>query len=247
MFKISDIYKTLDEISPFELQEKWDNCGLLIGDFEKRIKNIYISLDIDMDLIKSLESNSLLITHHPLIFKGLKQLNFSTYPANLIKQMVKKDISLISMHTNFDKTHLNRFVAGEVLNIKEFEIDEFFCYFDVDLSFDELLKKVQKDFKIRDIRYSKAKESVCRVALTTGSGGDLISSLKADCFLTGDLKYHQALEALENGISLIDIGHFESEIYFVKSLYNELKQKGILAIMSNSKNPFKVKRELIDE
>jgi len=241
--KILEIYKFLDNLSPFDLQESWDNSGLMIGDMNQDVKKIALSIDVDEELIDLLENDTLLITHHPIIFGGIKQLDFSQYPSNLIKQMIKKDISLISMHTNFDKTHLNRFVVSEVLGVKEFEIEEFFCYFDIDESFDDFLLRVKKAFKLDSIRYTKANKRVKRVALTTGSGGDLISSLRADCYLTGDLKYHQAFEAMENKISLIDIGHFESEIYFVNSLYNELKNKGILAIMSDSKNPFKTKRE----
>jgi len=69
--KLKEIYKFLDEISPFELQEEWDNSGINIG-ISDDIKKIYVSLDIDDNVIEQIEPNSLLITHHPLIFKGIK-------------------------------------------------------------------------------------------------------------------------------------------------------------------------------
>ena len=69
--KLQEIYDVLNEISPFELQEKWDNAGLLVGSFEDEINNIYISIDLDEELLSKVEKNSLIITHHPLIFSGL--------------------------------------------------------------------------------------------------------------------------------------------------------------------------------
>jgi len=97
--KISEIYKFLDELSPFELQESWDNSGLLLGDFNQDIEKITLSIDVDVELVESMPPNSLLITHHPIIFGGLKQLEFSKYPANLIQRMIQKNISNISKST----------------------------------------------------------------------------------------------------------------------------------------------------
>ena len=236
--KISEIYKILDELSPFELQEDWDNSGLLIGDFNQEIDNIYLSIDVDEELIASLEENSLLITHHPIIFGGLKELNFSKYPANLIQKMMQKNISNIAMHTNFDKTHLNDYVINEVLGKKIVKKDGFLAYIDVDEDFDSFLSKVMSAFKLKHTKFVKCSEGVKRVAITTGSGCSLISHVEADCFLTGDIKYHDATTAKSINLSLIDIGHFESEHFFAKSLHNHLKILGLEAIIASSKNPF---------
>jgi putative NIF3 family GTP cyclohydrolase 1 type 2 len=116
--KISEIYEKLNSISPFELQEKWDNSGLLVGDMNREFDHIVLGLDLDKESLESAKENSLFIVHHPLIFSGLKQLDFSVYPANLLEIMVKKNLSLIAMHTNFDKTHLNAYVFEKVLGLK---------------------------------------------------------------------------------------------------------------------------------
>ena len=92
--QISEIYIKLNEISPFELQEKWDNSGLLVGDMNREIKEIVISLDIDQNIIEKAKEDTLFIVHHPLIFSGLKQLDFSIYPANLLEIMIQKRLSL---------------------------------------------------------------------------------------------------------------------------------------------------------
>ncbi len=236
--KIAQIYKFLDKLSPFELQEKWDNSGLLVGSFEDEVKSIALSIDVDEKLLKKLKPNTLLITHHPIIFGGIKQFDFDTYPSNLLKIMLQKNISNIAMHTNFDKTHLNKYVATEVLGYEIADEKDFIIYFDIDEKFDSFAKKVGKKLGLKYLKCVKSKKNLKRVALTTGSGGSLIPHVKADCFLTGDIKYHDAMEAKTLNLSLIDIGHYESEQFFSEILQNHLKNLGLKVIIAQSKNPF---------
>ncbi len=236
--KIAKIYKILDEISPFELQDKWDNSGLQLGSMDDEFENIYLSIDVDSSLVDSLEYGSLLILHHPLIFDGLKSLNPDKFPTNLIYKLIKKDIKVISMHLNFDKTHMNKHFVTDILGYKIKECKEYECYFEVNKSFDEFAKEVAKKLSIKHIRVVKAKEFIKTSAVCTGSGGSLLKEIKADCFLTGDIKYHTGLEAKENGVNLIDINHYESEVVFASFLANELKSKGLNAIIAKFNNPF---------
>jgi dinuclear metal center YbgI/SA1388 family protein len=236
--KISEIYDFLNTISPFEIQEPWDNSGLLLGDLTQEIQEVALSIDVDEQLIDSLDENTLLITHHPIIFGGLKQLEFSQYPANLIQKMIKKNISNIAMHTNFDQTHLNEYVANEVLGLEIVKKDGFVAYFEVDEDFDLFAKKVSLAFGLPHARCVKSNSRVKKVALTTGSGASLLKSIDADCFLTGDIKYHDAMEAKSINISLIDIGHYESEHFFAQILEKTLKNLGLKVIIASSKNPF---------
>ena len=240
MMKIGEIYKILDEISPFASQEEWDNSGLLVGSFEAGAERVYLSLDVDEELLDEAQPNSLIIAHHPLIFKGLKSLNLDKYPSSLIAKMMAKNLSLIAMHTNYDLSHLNEYVLSEILGFTPKGRDGFLLYADVNLSFDELCVSVKDKFKLEILRVVKARknERIGRLALCTGSGGDLIGEVRADVFLTGDIKYHQALEAAHNNLNLIDIGHFESERYFGESLAKYLQNLAIPTIISNSKNPF---------
>jgi dinuclear metal center YbgI/SA1388 family protein len=242
---IEEIYKILDAISAFELQESWDNSGLLVGDWKHEVKRIVLSVDIDEELLESLEEDTLVITHHPIIFGGLKQLEFNQYPAKLLQKMVKKNISNIAMHTNFDKTHLNSYVATEVLGYKITEKEGFVAYLEVDerfgeegMEFDEFAKSIAEKLGLAQIKCIKKHAKIKRIALTTGSGASLMKTIDADCFLTGDIKYHDAMEAKTIGLSMIDIGHFESERYFGEVLAKDLQNLGISVIISSSKNPF---------
>ncbi|EAH5188527.1 Nif3-like dinuclear metal center hexameric protein, partial [Campylobacter jejuni] len=63
--KLSEIYNFLDQLSPFDIQESWDNSGILLGDRDSEISTVYLSLDIDENIIKEASENSLIITHHP--------------------------------------------------------------------------------------------------------------------------------------------------------------------------------------
>ncbi len=235
---VEDIYKILDEISPFEIQESWDNSGLLVGDWKQDVQKVVLSIDLDEELLESLDDNTLVITHHPIIFGGLKQLQFNQYPAKLLQTMLKKNISNIAMHTNFDQTHLNAYVATQVLGYEINEKEGFVAYIDLDVDFDTFARDIASKLGLEHIKCIKNHEQIKRVALTTGSGASLMKSIKADCFLTGDIKYHDAMEAKTIGLSMIDIGHFESERYFGEVLAKDLENLGLSVIISSSKNPF---------
>ncbi|MEA3290645.1 MAG: Nif3-like dinuclear metal center hexameric protein [Campylobacterota bacterium] len=243
--KIKSIYEFLDSISPFELQEKWDNSGLIVGSFEDKIKRVYISLDLDLEMIEDIKPNSLIITHHPLIFSPLKRVNDTSYSEKILKKLIKKDIALISMHTNIDKSHLNEYVGKEVLEL-DFKVeDDFILTAKVDMKFENFVEYIKQKLGLDIAKVVKSKKHIKSVALTTGAGMSLLPNIKADCFLTGDIKYHEAMEAKARGISLIDIGHYESEHHFSRLLYilieNYLKLNKIKGIIVASQNPFEYK------
>lgn len=236
--KLLEIYNFLDSMSPFYLQEKWDNSGLNVGSLQSDIVKIYLSLDIDSELLDQVEPNSLIVTHHPLIFGGLTSLDFSKYPSNFIKIMIEKNISHIAMHTNFDKTHLNRYVFENILGFEAQSSNDYVCKTDCNLKQDELFNIIKEKLGARSIKVVNTKEIIKSLALVTGSGASMIDEIEADCFLTGDIKYHDAMKAKNQNMMMIDIGHYESEKFFADILYHELQVLPILAIIQNSKNPF---------
>jgi len=237
--RLETIYKRLDELSAFESQASWDNSGLILGSYEQEISNVVLSIDIDEDLLESVEEGTLIITHHPLIFSGIKSMDFATYPSKLLAKMIEKKIANIAMHTNFDLSHLNNYVAEKVLGQTVLNRDEYLIYFDVDKSLEEFSAEVATAFGLTHVKSVVAHDRVIkRVALCTGSGASMIREIDADLFLTGDIKYHDAMEAKMLGLSMIDIGHFESERFFGEILAEDLKNLGLTVIISSSKNPF---------
>lgn len=237
--KLETIYKRLDELSAFESQASWDNSGLILGSYEQEISTVVLSIDIDEELLESVEEGTLIITHHPLIFSGIKSMDFATYPSKLLVKMIEKKIANIAMHTNFDLSHLNNYVAEKVLGQTVLNRDEYLIYFDVDKSLEEFSTEVATAFGLTHVKSVVAHDRVIkRVALCTGSGASMIREIDADLFLTGDIKYHDAMEAKMLGLSMIDIGHFESERFFGEILAGDLKLLGLTVIISSSKNPF---------
>ena len=236
--KLQDIYDMLNDISPFELQEKWDNSGLIIGKMSSEIESIVLSIDVDEELIDSSDNGVLFIVHHPLIFGGLDRLDFEKYPANLIEKMILKKQSLIAMHTNFDKTHLNSYVFEKILGFKACDQNDFLCSADGEWSLDELVDKIKKQLKLESVRVVAPKEKIKSISLCTGAGASLMDSVTTDCLLTGDIKYHDAMKAKSQNLMLVEIGHYESEQFFAEILGEKLKLLPLLAIMTNSKNPF---------
>jgi len=239
--RVEEIFNILNDLSAFELQEKWDNSGLQVGSMLDEVQSVVVALDVDEQLLDSLDENTLLITHHPLIFSGLKAVDFATYPSNLISKMMHKNISNIAMHTNFDITHLNDYVVEEILGYKIVQKDGFIAYIELDEEFEVFLEKVKSTLGLEYTKYVQTKSRVRRVAITTGSGCSLIPTINADCFLTGDIKYHDAMHAKSIKLSLIDIGHYESEHFFTQILQKTLKNLGLEVIIASSENPFRYK------
>ncbi|WDL70458.1 Nif3-like dinuclear metal center hexameric protein [Helicobacter winghamensis] len=233
------LLEILDSISPFELQEKWDNSGLILGALNKGFSQICLSLEVTLDILEKMESHSVLITHHPLIFSQLKQLDFATYPAKLLELAIKKNIQLIAMHTNFDKTHFGKSIVQK-LGIQTYTQEDFAMRFLWEDSIESLIERVKEKLKIAFVKYTQGNlKTPQRVALVTGSGGSFIRELRTiDCLITGDVKYHEAMEAQALGINIIDCGHYELECYFGEILSPILTNYGYKAIILPSQNPF---------
>ncbi len=237
---LQEIYDYLDGISPFELQESWDNSGLIIGDMDRDILQVVVSLDIDADMIEQTGEGALFVVHHPLIFGNISELDFARYPANLIEKMILKKQSMIAMHTNFDQTHLNRYVFEKVLGFEVQSSDAFICRTSGEWHYHTLLMHLKERLELPVLRVVGKKETIRTIAMTTGSGASLMDEVDADCFLTGDIKYHDAMKAISQELMMVDIGHYESERLFGEVMVDVLKNLPVLAIMAPSKNPFRI-------
>ncbi|RAX55268.1 Nif3-like dinuclear metal center hexameric protein [Helicobacter sp. 16-1353] len=238
---LGEIYKILDSISPFELQESWDNSGLIIGNLDSKISHIYLSLEATKEIALNLEPNSLLVTHHPLIFSPLKSLDFKSYPSNIIEILIKKNIALIALHTNFDKTHLNKYFVDKVLDLKDFKQIKSENIAIILESKSKSLESIATHIKSRinsTIKITKATNKISKIAVVCGAGISECVGLEVDLIITGDVKYHDAMKFQSLGVSIIDVGHYNSECEFGRILYPYLKKIHYNAIILDSQNPF---------
>ena len=117
--------------------------------------------------------------------------------------------------------------------------DDFILSAKINMDFDEFINHIKMSLNLDSINVVKCHNKVKSFSLTTGSGMSLLNKIKTDVFLTGDIKYHEAMEAKARNISLVDITHFESEKYFSQALLEELNEFKNFVIIQNSKNPFK--------
>lgn len=101
--KLSKLMSILDYHVPFSTAESWDNVGLLIGDENQQVNGILTALDCTEEVVdQAIDKNiNIIIAHHPLIFKGIKNIVQTGY-GKIIRKLIQNDINLIAMHTNLD-------------------------------------------------------------------------------------------------------------------------------------------------
>lgn len=265
--RLSDIIRILDEIAPFALAEEWDNSGLQVGSSDQVIKKILISLDPTLEAVNNASSigAQLLVSHHPLIFRPVSCIDSSNYPGNVISEAIKKDISIVSVHTNLDyaKNGINRILAEkfeltdiEVLEQKSFQGDDDYGLGVTGLlgeqgSLASIAEKVKKVLNVDTLKVVAANEAVIeRIAVVGGSGGSMIhiaAEKKVDLLITGDIGHHDALTAKSLNINVIDAGHYSTERTALKGFLiklNEIFSKYgmdiLLEMHENEMNPISI-------
>ncbi|GAA6923180.1 GTP cyclohydrolase I [Helicobacter pylori] len=242
MALVKEVLGVLNRLSPFELQELWDNSGLNVGSENHEFSQIIACLEITLKIALNAPKNALIITHHPLIFKPLKTLNDEAYPGNILKILIQKDISVISMHTNFDKTHLNKHFASVLLGFDGLmEKGLMLVKENANMEFDALVKKIKSSLGVGSLACVKSSQTIKDLAFVCGSGASMFSSLKAQsCLVTGDVKYHDAMIAQSLNISLIDATHYYSERGFALVMAEILHSFNYLVTIENFKNPLQI-------
>ena len=238
--KIKEITSYLEGIAPLSYQEKYDNCGLLVGEENAIVNGVLITLDCTEVIIdEAIETGSnLVIAHHPIIFNGLKKLNGSNYIERTVIKAIKNNIAIYAIHTNLDNIYngVSAKIANKLglLNCKilapkdEKNSTNVGCGILGELSesidskeFLESLKIIMNTDCVRHT--SLVIHSIKRVAVCGGSGSFLLENAKnldADIYISSDFKYHQFFDA-ENDLIIADIGHYESE-QFTKDLIYDL-------------------------
>jgi len=125
MSKIKEVIHYLDSIAPNAYQESYDNAGLLTGDPGQEVKGISVTLDVTEDVVQEAIEHgcNLIVSHHPIIFKGLKKLTGSNYVERTIIKAIQNNIAIYGMHTNLDNIHtgVNRKIC-EKLGLKNCHI-----------------------------------------------------------------------------------------------------------------------------
>ena len=229
MTTVKNIYDYLNSIAPFDTQEEWDNSGFLIGDFRKEVKCAVLSLDATLDAVNYAKSVNadLLITHHPVIFGGIDCVQ----KGSAVYELVKNNIAQISTHTCFDKA--NEGIAkkmAEILLLEDVELIDggniAVGNLNCEMSIDDLAELASTLFESDKTTFTNTDKIIKRVATAGGASGDFttLAFENADCFVLGEMKYHEMLDCAERGEAVLCLGHFESENKPFLKLKDKLEQ-----------------------
>jgi len=223
MATVKDFYEYLNGIAPFETQEEWDNSGMLVGDMNAEVEKAAIVLDITPDAVKEAKKcgANLIISHHPVIFRALKSITKGSVPFEL----AANGINAVCCHTPLDIADggTNDTLA-ELLGFKvSVGENPILRFAEIDKTDAQSLAKHIADTLGTTVRFADAGRHIKRVAICTGAGCSLICEAgKIDAFITGDAGHHDFLDAVQNGVTLIAAGHFETENPVVPVLCNKL-------------------------
>ena len=238
--KAKEIISIIEEFAPRNIQEEWDNSGLMVGDADREVERVLLGLDCTPELILEAEEigANMIITHHPLIFKGIKKIGTVTVQERMISSIIKKDIVVYSVHTNIDKVPLGVSAlmadridlrATKILMPQQDSETGLGVVGDLihPMDFNLFLKMVKEKFSLKFLRTSKPiNNKISRVALCGGSGASLIPAARAcgaQIFITGDISYHNFF--CEDEFMVMDIGHYESEIDVLELLMSVILKK----------------------
>ena len=232
--KVKDIIAVIEEFAPLSIQEGWDNSGLCVGSPEDEVTSALFALDCTEQLVDEAVAcgADMIITHHPLIFSGMKKISPEDQVGAAVIKAIKNGIAIYAAHTNADKVIAG--VSGAMaakLGLTDVQIlDE-----DGDgtglgvvgdlsqpLTADEAVALVKEKFGLKMLKASRPSDGlISRVAMCGGSGGSLIGAARrsgAQLYISGDISYHNFFTP--EGFMIMDIGHYESEIEIVNILFS---------------------------
>jgi len=244
--KLFEIIEILEKAFPKEGAYEWDNIGLLVGDENAEIAKVFLTLDITEGTIKDAVENhcQLILSHHPMMFTGIKQINTKTSEGRIILSAIKHGINIYTAHTNCDvaPSGINAYLA-ELFQLEESEpLEESglgrIGKLKKECTLCELCEMVKSTLKLPALRVCGNTEArVKTVAIGSGACSDSIPyaiEKNADVMITGDTKYHNMLD-YSGDIAIIDAGHYGTEIV-VCDIFTKLLRDCPVELIQTSRN-----------
>lgn len=245
--ELNEIAQIIEREFPLSSAFEWDNCGLLLGDRKRDIKTVLLSLDVTCAVAEEAKSvgADLILSHHPILFDATKRITADTAEGRLIAELMQNKICVYSAHTNCDvgKNGINARLA-KIFNLLGIEFLEENGLGRIGtlkkaVSFSDFSILAKKLLNTPFVRICGDKNTeISRVAVASGACADSIpTAVKkgADAIVTADMKYHDMLNYSQEGICIIDAGHYPTEIIVTDIFCELLADTGIKLI--KSKNP----------
>ncbi len=243
MVKVGDIYAYIDTLAPYSTAEEWDNTGLSVGSMDDGVTKAGFALDLTSAIVSQAVKDGcdLIITHHPLIFEPLKNVDADT----CVYKLIENGIAHISAHTNFDiaPNGVNEQLISKLCLKVIYKVENeclYICSLESPMNTDSFADFVKRKLDAV-IRYNRGAGLISKVAVCSGSGSDYLYLAKehgCEALITGDGKHHAFIDADEMGISLICAGHFETETFAMQELCDKIHNKfGIACEMLKQESP----------
>ena len=238
-----EIVQVIEAAYPREAALDFDNVGLLAGRTEKEVERVYIALDAtDAVIDRAVEAGAdMLITHHPLIFSPLKKVTDEDFVSRRVVKLIQNDISYYAMHTNYDVLGMAE-LAEKILGIRNSEVLDITMEKDgkpegigrigeleKPMTLEECCVYVKHKLNLGSLKvFGDMQAEVSRLAISPGSGKTAIAAAiakGADVLVTGDIGHHDGLDAVEQGLAVIDAGHYGTEYIFIDDMRRFLEDK----------------------
>lgn len=242
MIKTEDIISKIEKYASLDLMEPWDNSGWQINLHHDYVNKVLIALSLTKETLSQAITNDcdLIITHHPLIFDKLSKIDDT-----IIVQAIKHNICVYSAHTNLDKTYGSTTDAlCGVLGLKNLiTVDEYIkiAHLKDEIDLMEFLTRAKSAVGAERVKLINPSniETVRNVAISAGAGASFIKKINeydVDLYITGDVKFHAALEV--KGFAVADIGHFESEIPVLPIIQGLIAKTGVETVIAEEHIPW---------
>lgn len=236
MSTVSEVITFLEKLAPASLAEDWDNVGLLVGRTTASVTNAMTCLTLTPDVAQEAIENGvqLIVSHHPVLFRGTKKITDSTSEGRMLLQLIENGVAVHSPHTCFDSAALGvnqqlaqSFGLTEIQPLRPHDEDPSIGsgrmgVLPTSTSLEEFLAIVKQAVNAPYLEVCRSKsEPVVKIAVACGAAGEFLADAKrlgCDTFVTGESRFHSALEARASGTNLILLGHYSSERPAVESL-----------------------------
>lgn len=234
MTKVKDIAALIEKTAPLNFQDSYDNSGLQVGFPESSVSKVLVCLDVTEAVVEEAErlGCELIVSHHPLLFRALKQVSDSTYQQRCAVSAIRSGVAIYSAHTSLDNARggVNWKIAEIIgmepsgwlapnpdgLDAGSGLVGELLC----PVSDFEFLAMLKEKFGVKCLLHSQTSgRTVRKVAVCGGAGAFLLpDAVKAgaDCFVCGEFHYHDYFE--NKGVLLAELGHWQSEQFTVDLL-----------------------------
>ena len=254
--KVKEVLKAIEQFAPPQLAYSWDNVGLLVGNGEREVKRILITLDPDVDIVEEAVEKGcgLIVSHHPMFFKGAKHIRTDEPEGRAIELLMKNDISVIAAHTNMDCAEggINAGLAEifGLVNVGVLEENPDYPACGLGrvgdlkstMTLNELAAFAKDALGVSGVRAAGAPgRLISRIAVAGGSCSEVIPLAVAKgcgAIITGDMKYHETINAVNSGICVVDAGHYGTERHVIGIFEEILKPLGVELLRSEHRDIF---------